>query len=145
MVDVGPLVGRPEGAPDLSSPEVIREIEFAELLAKLALGLAGARLKRFMSMLCGWPAKSVLMRTGNSGAGAQAALDLKRHHANWLALKDQTTVRFESTQHPLDSITYVSAQCLRHLGSNGFVTLLATRTPPALKPRRSTGALASTM
>ena len=101
IVDVEPLRRRPEGVPDLSSPEVIREEEFAEVLAKLTLGLAGARLKWCLFMLCGWPAKSVLMRTGNSGAGAQAAQDLKRHHANWLALKDQTTTNYDSTQNPI--------------------------------------------
>ena len=99
IVDVEPLKRRPEGVPDLSSPEVAREDEFAELLVKLALGLAGARLKRCIFMLCGWPGRSVLMRTGNSGAGAQAAQDLKRHHANWRALKDQTTTTCDSTQY----------------------------------------------
>ena len=101
IVDVEPLGRRPEGVPDLPSPEVIREEEFAEVLVKLTLGLAGARLKRCLFMLCGWPAKGVLMKTCNSGAGAQAAQGLKRHHANWLSLKDQTTTNYDSTQSPI--------------------------------------------
>ena len=104
-VDVEPLRRRPGGAPDLSSPEVIREDEFAEVLAKLALGLAGARLKRGLFMLCGWPAKSVLMRTGSSGAGAQAAQDLKRHHANWLALKDQRMMDLNPSRTQISSVS----------------------------------------
>ena len=76
--------------PDADDIEVVREDQFASLLASLTLELAGCRLRRCLWMLAGWPAKSVLMRGGDAPTGAQAAQDLKRQHDLWTKLTDST-------------------------------------------------------